>query len=289
MHFIKGSRAFQSLLSLSGLALVLCASPSAQGQSSSWSGKIPYGGSLEQNGEAISRTVEMRFELYQTAEGSISIWASALRQVEVYGGRFKVVLGEAPDAQIPDEAFSRNTLYVRVQVADVWLAKRQRIMAVPFAHRAALDAPIGSILAWHKNFASTPPLPDGWAECNGQTVSDVDSPYSGQNLPNLNGEARFLRGATSSGTLQNDQLQAHKHTDSGHSHLFTRPRWFSNETTSGDSMFYGQTGAADNHDSWTNTGQAQIGDPVTSSGGSVRYGSETRPSNMSVVWIMKIK
>jgi len=70
--------------------------------------------------------------------------------------------------------------------------------------KALIDAlvPIGTIMAWHKNFPGTPALPGVWAECNGQTVDDVASPYHGLDLPDLNGAGgpqRFLRGAPNSG------------------------------------------------------------------------------------------
>ncbi len=60
-------------------------------------------------------------------------------------------------------------------------------------------APIGSIVAWLKSYANTPALPSGWVECNGQTLSDADSVYNGQAIPNLNGDNRFLRGNSTSG------------------------------------------------------------------------------------------
>lgn len=49
--------------------------------------------------------------------------------------------------------------------------------------------PIGSVISWLKNLGTThtPTLPDGWVECNGQTLSDSDSPYNGDVIPNLNG------------------------------------------------------------------------------------------------------
>lgn len=64
--------------------------------------------------------------------------------------------------------------------------------------------PIGSVLAWLKSLGTThtPSLPDGWVECNGQTLSDSDSPYNGDTIPDLNGSSgtqKFLRGATASG------------------------------------------------------------------------------------------
>lgn len=59
----------------------------------------------------------------------------------------------------------------------------------------------------------TPYLPMAWTECNGQTVSDADSPYNGSIIPNLNGSAftdqRFLLG---SATLGSDGTGSHAHT-----------------------------------------------------------------------------
>ncbi len=64
--------------------------------------------------------------------------------------------------------------------------------------------PIGSIIAWAESLTGVPTLSEGWVECNGQTLSDADSPLNGQTIPDLNGfgggAQRFLRGATSSGT-----------------------------------------------------------------------------------------
>jgi microcystin-dependent protein len=62
-------------------------------------------------------------------------------------------------------------------------------------------APIGSVVAWLKSYANTPALPSGWVECNGQTLSDEDSIFNGQAIPNLNGANRFLRGNSTSGDL----------------------------------------------------------------------------------------
>jgi microcystin-dependent protein len=81
-------------------------------------------------------------------------------------------------------------------------------------------APIGSVVAWLKSFTNTPALPSGWVECNGQTLSDADSVYNGQTIPNLNGNNYFLRGDSTSGstggastvTLSIANLPAHSHT-----------------------------------------------------------------------------
>lgn len=59
--------------------------------------------------------------------------------------------------------------------------------------------PIGSIMAWLKNFQNTPALPTGWVECNGQVLNDSESVYNGRTLPDLNGDHRFLRGDATTG------------------------------------------------------------------------------------------
>ncbi|MCP4595077.1 hypothetical protein, partial [Neptuniibacter sp.] len=71
--------------------------------------------------------------------------------------------------------------------------------------------PIGAIIAWHEDFTNTPALPDGWVECNGLPLDDPDSVYDGQTIPDLNGDERFLRGSSTSGTEQPDAFQGHFH------------------------------------------------------------------------------
>ncbi|MCP4130315.1 MAG: hypothetical protein GY754_04980 [bacterium] len=134
------------------------------------------------------------------------------------------------------------------------------------ALREKLAAPVGSIQAWHKNLAYTPTLPEGWAECNGAPVDDPHSVYYGMNTPNLNGERRFLRGSSSSGAMEDDAVQEHSH--------------FYN-AASGGSYFSPKGTYYGFH--WTHT--------QTDSEGvrGARAASETRPVNMSVVWIMRIK
>jgi len=67
--------------------------------------------------------------------------------------------------------------------------------------------PIGTIKAWHKSKTATPALAWGWVECNGQTLSDSESPYNGQIIENLNsqvyagGRGYYLRGGLQSGSF----------------------------------------------------------------------------------------
>jgi len=123
--------------------------------------------------------------------------------------------------------------------------------------------PIGSIIAWHKSFTNTPSLPDGWVECNGQVLSDADSVYNGQTIPDLNGDGRFLRGSSTSGTLQADEFKSHTHTV-GMNNLDWPLAYTSVSGT---------------------TANPAAGCALLSSTG----GSETRPINMAVVWVMRVK
>jgi hypothetical protein len=81
--------------------------------------------------------------------------------------------------------------------------------------------PVGGITAWLKSYPNTPSLPDRWVECNGQTLTDSNSPYDGQVLPDLNGGSgtqRFLRGATASGVTGGSENHTHGVTSSGFPH-----------------------------------------------------------------------
>jgi hypothetical protein len=131
-------------------------------------------------------------------------------------------------------------------------------------------APLGTIMAWHKNLSGTPSLPDGWLECNGQTVTDTASPYFGMTLPNLNGQSRFLRGTTgTTGTLQGQgtNLQGIEVLGS----LAVGGGFSRISYTDGGST------------QWRNLSE------VTRVVSGLDTLAETRPVNMSVVWIIRTK
>lgn len=72
-------------------------------------------------------------------------------------------------------------------------------------------SPIGSVIAWLKSYTNTPQtLPTGWVECDGSVLSDADSVYNGQTLPDLNG-GEFLRGDTTSGGTGGTASSVHEH------------------------------------------------------------------------------
>jgi len=140
--------------------------------------------------------------------------------------------------------------------------------------------PIGSIIAWNKNMSGTPALPAEWVECNGQVLSDAESPLNGQTIPNLNSGAnstfgtttnvgRYLRGSTSSGSYQSDVLPN-----------------FQIEQSSTDQGANGGTsnnGSTADYSPWMNNYY---------SNDSFRWryiDREVRPLSYTIVWIMKVK
>lgn len=140
--------------------------------------------------------------------------------------------------------------------------------------------PVGSIIAWNKSLAGTPALPDGWVECNGQTLSDGASPLNGQVIPNLNaggnsvfggttGAGRYLRGSTSSGSFQNDQMPDYELDQTS-----------DNVGSTDGLMAYGTTNA---YSDWRETFYACDGQRGRFNG------REVRPLSYTVVWIMKVK
>lgn len=73
-------------------------------------------------------------------------------------------------------------------------------------------SPIGAVLPWLKSFTNTPVLPVGWVECSGQVLSDSESVYDGQTIPDLNGDNRFLRGSSTSGSTGGSENHQHVQT-----------------------------------------------------------------------------
>jgi len=137
-------------------------------------------------------------------------------------------------------------------------------------------APIGSIMAWNPTMD---PLPSGWVECDGKTIQE--GIWKGKQTPNINGEEYFLRGTSSKDdalSTQEDQVKYLTYDD----YLFIP--W-------GCQNGYEEI-KFNNDDKWGATcGDCGSADPVCKKsihvGGTT--GSETRPKNMKVVYIIKIK
>ncbi|MAH49948.1 hypothetical protein CMI37_29285 [Candidatus Pacearchaeota archaeon] len=116
---------------------------------------------------------------------------------------------------------------------------------------------------------AVPELPDNWLECNGQTISDADSPINGMTLPNLHTaveetHGRFLRGQVeggATGQTEGSQIKAHIHNNQ-----------------------YGASGSRESMGAGSEFGWPPTNRNVDSTGG-----SESRPVSFTVCWIMRIK
>jgi len=157
-------------------------------------------------------------------------------------------------------AISTTLGAVRIGVA---LSTTQLLIDIVQDDRSAIQ----TIKAWHKSATGgITQLNAFWKECDGTAISDTESPLNGQNLPDLNSavsgglKGRFLRGHTTSGVTEVSTNLTHQHD-----------YYVSNGSTSG--AFYG---TLSNRDYQTRQ--------TLFSGG-----SEARPYNYSVVFIMKIK
>ncbi|MEW6516915.1 MAG: hypothetical protein AB1439_08430 [candidate division FCPU426 bacterium] len=205
------------------------------------------------------------FRLYDDPNALVGSakWSESLTNVEVKNGYFNVRLGVTTPLLSKNVDFS-NQYWLGVQVgSDNEMLPRQPLNGVPFVLN--YDVPIGSIIAWHKNMPpGAPTLSSQWVECNGQTLSDPESVFDGQIIPDLNNQGRFLRGGSSSGVLQADDLKAHNHAialDAGSGGgQYPISNTLTDHTITWNSYIIGTTG-----------------------------GTETRPKNMTIIWIMKIK
>ncbi len=216
-----------------------------------------------------------------------------------------VCLGSVRAPQESDdvsETFKRDGLVKATQ--NQMKAMHDQIRQIKAELRASrsLASPVGSIVAWHKKEvaqlirsdenersreggvvlehskskgAEADNEPFGlpgigmWAECNGQSLKKEKYKWlvADIQMPDLNNpvkaglKGRFLRGHTTSGHLEEGDLKKHDH-----------PRTFS-ETHEGDGNLPVMGGAS---------GRIRRS-PTQPTGG-----AETRPTNMSVVWIMRI-
>ena len=104
------------------------------------------------------------------------------------------------------------------------------------------SVPIGMVIEWWRPDSNFP-IPEGYAICDGSTVSDPSSPFNGIQLPNL--IDGYVKGVTDPGDIGTTEEEGHQHdisfpglydisfTGSSHTHDFT--------------FYLGYTSTAGNH------------------------------------------
>jgi len=156
-------------------------------------------------------------------------------------------------------------------------------------------SPVGTILPWvpkpvKDDSVTGLTVPEGWQRCDGSIIPS-QSIWAGQRTPDLNNEMRFLRGSSDDTvlSLEEDMILDHEHSvnDPGHTHGYV-----DNFRDSQDSYWW----AAGYHQPWLNprnhdklTDSEVTGVTVKGvSNNPSRTGTETRPRNMHVIYIMRI-
>jgi len=176
---------------------------------------ISYQGQLnDQNGVPVNGTVSFIFSIYDVESGGTALWSEA-QTVPVSNGIFNVQLGAV--TPLDSSLFVGDELYLGIKAgADAEMTPRQRISSSAYSQKTELInlqneviVPVGGIVAWVKSMPGSPSLSNHWVECNGQVLNDPDSPFNGSTIPNLNGQARFLRGGNSSGSTGGAENHTH--------------------------------------------------------------------------------
>ena len=156
-----------------------------------------------------------------------------------------------------------------------------------------IESPVGTIMAWILRVDSdgeAVDLPDGWISCNGSVIPE-GSIWAGKQVPDLNGERRFLRGGSEEEmlTLEDDQIMEHTHhaIESEHTHPYVDIHWdYVNE---GDGpVFVNPFNDAFKVDHSKTTELAYTDISVSGVSSMYKHGEENRPKNMGVIWIIRV-
>ena len=184
-------------------------------------------------------------------------------------------------------------------------------------------APIGTILAWvpkpENTSANVLSIPEGWMPCDGSLI--IDGPWEGERTPDLNSIGAFLRGGPEDLVLEmeDSQIEDHEHEDNGHEHSCSASSSSSSHDHGykaaysvrdgdthhgGDSLCAWAYGPCDKrssleYDKSMRTGSKSVSVSTSCSLGSAtsgmggvssgaNSGTETRPINMKVMYIIRV-
>jgi len=150
-------------------------------------------------------------------------------------------------------------------------------------------APVGTILAWtpypDKNTPNPVTLPEGWVECDGRDITE--GIWTGHATPDLNKSQRFLRGGIVGNALELEEDTTAVHDlKTSHSLTFTDIYYAGDHTCS----TYYDHGIHDKKNSDHESDNRCLRTDGVQGSIQINGGStETRPKNMKIVWVMKIK
>ena len=140
-------------------------------------------------------------------------------------------------------------------------------------------APLGTILAWtpkpDKDTSNPISLPDGWIPCDGRQIKE--GIWQGRYTPDLNEARRFLRGSPEKNVLAVEE-------DSIRSTPLSTMDYYMGRGSCHNGGHMDQNFGLQDAGSGKDEPYCHVSHDYT-----IGSGSETKPKNMNVVWIMKVK
>jgi len=124
---------------------------------------VPYKGTLEKDGNPFNGNIEMRFDLYDGAGSSSSVWNETL-MVQVHNGAFSVMLGSSSAASVTNLTqvlTSADDVYLSIALdpagANVALTNKQRFLPVPYAmwSTSSTDFTVGNSVVIESDLAAS--------------------------------------------------------------------------------------------------------------------------------------
>jgi hypothetical protein len=189
------------------LLLCLFVSTNAPAQSTAVPQLINYQGRLTNASGNPLATADytLSFSIYDGPNvGATLIWGPQVfdgatgtghgAMVPVVKGFFNVILGpHDTSSRAVGAAFAAPNRFLEVTVKNgPPILPRQQMLSAPYALQALHtpgSVPVGSVIPFFGDLAT---LTDNWKLCDGAVVNDPDSPFNGQNVPNL--LDRFIKG-----------------------------------------------------------------------------------------------
>jgi len=190
------------------------------------------------------------------------------------------------------------------QVTDIELLRNDIDVVEDEMHKMN-QAPIGTIVAWspktHSEGGNDVTLPSGWLECSGIMIKE--GIWEGQTTPDINGDKRFLRGSILDDVLTEENAQVGyfgglsvalkdtlKYTDYHLGYETSCPNGYEED---GSRIVCNYDYNHDHYcnEDWMckNTQRATTGSVTGTISGMPTAGTENRPINVKVIYIMKIK
>ena len=236
---------------------------------------VNYQGMLtDANGQGLQGTKKLEFNIYDAATGGSNVWGpQVFSSVPVINGQFNVILGTTDTGgRSIANAFGESQRFLGIKVDDgPEIAPRQQILSAPFAvhsdtTRMAETAtdhsniiPVGTIVAFAGSVA-----PKGWRFCDGSNGT-----------PDLRGV--FLRGLDNGRNIDPGRTILTFQEDDFESHIHHYDDAYFCEIHGGNHQMLGS------HSTDQDNGPLYMEHPTYATGG-----SETRPKNVAVNYIIKV-